>query len=364
MELLEDIRDRIRAIDRDIARLIGERVEAAAEAGRLKRSAGLPLRDYGAERLVVDHYRSTAAAHRVDPEFGERVARLLIEASLRAQEGDAPPSRGVLPATRGAACIAGGAGRMGRWFASFLAARGYAVVVSDPSGPVEGFAFEPELRRAADGAELVLVAVPPDRTCEVLESLHGARGLVVEIASIKDPLLGTLRALARTGRVASLHPLWGPETRVLSGKNVLVLDCGNAAAADEAAALFAGTAARVHRLPLEQHDLFMAYTLGLPHALNLLFGEALLGSGRSFQELRRLGGPTFLKQSAVAAEVAGENRELYRQIQALNPHTGRILEQLRAALDRFERRLGDRAGFAERMDEYDRYFAGFQEWWP
>lgn len=361
---LGHIRDRIRAIDRDIARLLGERIEAAAEAGRLKRAAGLPARDYGAERVVVDHYRAAAAAHRVDPELGERVARLLIEASLRAQESEGWTSRPVPPATRGGACIVGGAGRMGRWFASFLAARGYAVVVSDPSGPVDGFAFEPDLHRAADGAELVLVAVPPDRTREVLRSLDGTSGLVAEIASIKDPLLDTLSALARSGRAASLHPLWGPQTRVLSGKNVLVCDCGNAAAADEAAALFEGTAARVHRIPLEQHDLFMAYTLGLPHALNLLFGEVLVGFGRSFQELRRLGGPTFLKQSAVAAEVAGENRELYRQIQALNPNTPRVLDELRRALDGLERRLGDRASFAARMEEYDRYFAGFEEWWP
>ncbi len=360
---LENIRARIRAIDRDIARLIGERVEAAAEAGRLKRSAALPIRDYSAERLVVEHYRRAAIEGRGDPDVGERVARLLIEASLRAQESEGQAAGSVLPATGAAACIAGGAGRMGRWFASYLAERGYAVVVSDPSGPVEGFGFEPDLRRAADGAELVLVSVPPDRTCEVLRSLDGAPGLVVEIASIKGPLVGTLRTLARSGRVASLHPLWGPDTRVLSGKNVLVLDCGHAAAADEAAALFAGTAARVHRVPLEQHDLFVAYTLGLPHALNLLLGEVLLGSGHSFEELRRLGGPTFLKQSAVAAEVAGENRELYRQIQAL-PHTARVLEELRGALDRFERRLPDRAGFAARMEEYDRYFAKFEEWWP
>jgi chorismate mutase/prephenate dehydrogenase len=361
---LENVRGRIRAIDRELARLIGERVEAAAEAGRLKRRAGLPLRDYEAERVVVEHYRATVGRHHVDAELGERVARLLIEASLRVQENEAGPSASPHPATRDVACIVGGAGRMGRWFATYLAARGYRVVVNDPAGPVEGFEFEPDLERAAAAAALVLVSVPPDRTRAILEKLDGLPGLVAEIASIKAPFLETLRALAGRARVASLHPLWGPDARVLSGKNLLVLDCGNEEAAREAAALFSGTAARIHQLPIEQHDLLMAYTLGLPHALNLLFGEVLVSSGHPFQELRALGGPTFLKQSAVAAEVASENRELYRQIQALNPHTPAILGELRAALDRFEARLGEAAAFSGRMDAYDRYFARFREWWP
>ena len=165
-------------------------------------------------------------------------------------------------------------------------------------------------------------------------------------------------------RVASMHPLWGASTRVLSGKNCLVLDCGNDPAACAAEDLFAGTAARLQRLPLEEHDRAMAYTLGLPHALNLLFGDVLSASPYPFEALRTLGGPTFLKQSAVAAEVASENREMYRQIQHLNPHTAGVDAALRSAIDALAIRRADPAAFAQRMAQDDTYFARFREWWP
>ena len=58
MAALDDVRSRIRAIDDQIARLIGERVAAADEAGRVKREHHLPIRDYDTERLVVEFFRT------------------------------------------------------------------------------------------------------------------------------------------------------------------------------------------------------------------------------------------------------------------------------------------------------------------
>jgi chorismate mutase/prephenate dehydrogenase len=165
-----------------------------------------------------------------------------------------------------------------------------------------------------------------------------------------------LRRLAETQPVTSVHPLWGPGTRVLSDKNVLVCDCGHKQATEQAVELFERSAANVVRFPLERHDEAMALTLGLPHALNIAYDDVLATSAFDYDELAELGGPTFLKQSDVAAEVARENPQLYRQIQALNDESEAIYEDLETAIDRIDGDRRDPDAFDEAMTMYREFF--------
>lgn len=353
MAALDDVRERIREIDEGIVSLVAQRVEAAREAGAAKRSAHLPLRDYRTEREVVERLRKGFETQDLDPELGERVAQVLILEALRVQEAD-----GLVPAEgeRGGAVIVGGAGRMGRWFAHFMNALGYEITIADPAGKVDGFAHAEDAPRAARDAEVVVVATPPGVTAEVLRSLRGTDALVFDIASLKTPIVDTLVELAEDHRVTSVHPLWGPRTRVLSGKNLLVMHCGNAEAANEARKLFSLTAAHVQTLALDEHDPLMALTLGLPHLVNLAYAEVLSSSGHTFRELQAGGGPTFLKQTGVAAEVASEDPELYRQIQALNVAASETHDRLHQALDAVRTRVAQPDAFRAAMLAYRDYF--------
>ena len=103
--------------------------------------------------------------------------------------------------------------------------------------------------------------------------------------------------------------MWGPGADILAGRNLVICDVGHAKAARDAKALFAHTAANIVEMPLDQHDRFMGLVLGLPHAVNLIFGAALASQPLAFDEVRNLGGPTFQKQVAVRRGVAGENED-------------------------------------------------------
>jgi prephenate dehydrogenase len=100
----------------------------------------------------------------------------------------------------------------------------------------------------------------------------------------------------------------------------------------------------------------MASVLGLPHALNLVFGRAMERNGFPLSELGRLGGPTFQSQLAVAREVAGENKDLYFEIQRLNPYTRDVLQLLRRSLDEFEQAVAAREAFHAYMRDAERFF--------
>jgi len=356
---IDKLREEIRAIDRQLVELTARRLDLARRVGDIKREAHQPIRNYVVEAEAIALVRDAAARLRVDPDVAEELLKLEIRESLRVQEKDRA-GRVKADGHAGKALVVGGAGNMGRWFVEFLESMGHDVAVSDPRGAPPGRPRVEDVAAAAGSFDLILLATPPSATGDVLRSLHGkTRGLVVDIASLKSPHAAELRALAASGvRVASLHPMWGPSADLLAGRNLVVCDCGSAEAARAAKALFAHTAANVVEMPLEQHDVYMGLVLGLPHAVNLAFGHALASQPIPFSQVRSLGGPTFQKQVAVSREVAGENKDLYHEIQRLNPHTAEVLARLRRSLDELEAAVADRAAFRAYMARAQAFYEG------
>jgi chorismate mutase/prephenate dehydrogenase len=135
-------------------------------------------------------------------------------------------------------------------------------------------------------------------------------------------------------RVTSIHPMFGPDTELLSGRHVIFVDLGNAAALAEARALFASTMAEQVVMSLDDHDRLIAYVLGLSHALNIAFFTALAESGEAAPRLAKLSSTTFDSQLDVATRVAQESPDLYFEIQSLNDYGAESLEALAKAVER------------------------------
>ena len=195
---------------------------------------------------------------------------------------------------------------------------------------------------------------------EVLSELaeRRPRGVVVDIGSLKSPLRGGLERLVAAGcKVTSIHPMFGPDTRLLSGRHVVFCDVGVPEATRAARALFASTMAEQTEMSVDDHDRVMAYVLGLSHALNLAFFTALAASGELVPRLQRISSTTFDAQLRVATLVARDNPHLYYDIQTLNDFGAAALQSLRAATERIERLVqsGDEAGFVALMAAGRRY---------
>lgn len=351
-------REEIRAIDRAILDLIAQRNRLASDIGALKRERGLPIRNYAVEADVIELARDVARDLGLRAEVAEEMMHLVIRESLRVQEAErARTARREASGRR--ALVIGGRGAMGAWFAEFLDGKGFSVAVADVRGPLEGYAFVgADWPERLENFDLVCVAVPPSRVADVLARLAGRTGaLVFDIASLKSPFSKDLEGLAAQGMaVTSLHPMWGPRTDLLASKNLLVCDAGVPEANRAARALFADTAAHVVDLPIGAHDAHMAFTLGLPHALNLAFSRALAHSPFPLADLEGLGGPTFTKQVRVASEVASENKDLYFEIQRLNAHTPAVYAAMREAIDALERAVGSRDAFVTFMQACQDYY--------
>ena len=356
---LENLRDALSDVDRQIIDLIAERQRIVSEIGLSKLSEGTATRDFAREKVVIDRGRAQAEKIGVDPELAESILSELIRSSLASQERDRVVAEGQGNGRR--VLIIGGAGKMGGWFVDFFASQGFDTTVADASADDAPGVFRNWTDAGVD-YDVIVVATPLAVSGRILAQLAvlNPPGLVFDIGSLKTPLIDGLRELQQAGcKVTSLHPMFGPNTRLLSGRHLIVCDAGSAEATAEAKALFAATMVEQLDMGLEDHDRLIAYVLGLSHALNIAFFTALAESGEAAPRLARMSSTTFDSQLLVSGDVARDNPHLYFEIQHLNRFGLGPLDALVDAAGRIRQLVanGDEQGFVELMERGRDYLA-------
>jgi chorismate mutase / prephenate dehydrogenase len=360
---LDELRLQLDALDGELLGLVARRQQLSREVAAVKRATGYPTRDYLRERDVILRVRERAASLGLQGDIAEQIYRLLIRSSLTTQEQESVVARGVGSGRR--ALVIGGAGKMGRWFARFLASQGFSVQVADPMAALGGdFDSVPDWRALpALDQDFIVVATPMSTADAVLHELAARRpsGVVFDLGSLKSPVRGGLQALKAAGvKVTSLHPMFGPDTELLSSRHVVFVDLGVADALEAARSLFAPTMAEQVVMSLDDHDRLIAYVLGLSHALNIAFFTALAESGEAAPRLAQMSSTTFDSQLDVAGKVAEESPDLYFDIQALNDFGAESLDALASAVERVRSAVagGDRQAFAALMHQGLDYLQG------
>ncbi|MEE4185188.1 MAG: prephenate dehydrogenase/arogenate dehydrogenase family protein [Gammaproteobacteria bacterium] len=357
---LDQLRQRLNQIDREFLELMAERQSVVEQVSRLKLSSGQATRDYAREKQVLDQARADAQELGIAPDIAAEVMRLLIRTSLTRQENARVRAEGRGDGQR--ALVIGGSGKMGRWFAVFLDSQGYRVTIADPVAADGSFAHVTDWQAATGDFAVTVIAAPLTASADILRQMAatGHAGLIFDVGSLKTPLIEPLRALAAAGaQVTSVHPMFGPDTELLSDKHVIFLDAGCARANAAARELFASTMAQQSDMTLEDHDRLIAYVLGLSHAVNIVFFSVLANSGEAVPRLADISSTTFDAQLAVAVRVANENPELYFEIQSLNEFGLEPLEALSAAVEQITAtvRNHDAAAFVAMMQAGRRYLA-------
>jgi chorismate mutase/prephenate dehydrogenase len=356
---LDDLRQELSSIDRDLIELVAKRQSVVGDIGRSKQFSGRATRDYEREKDVLETARRQAESLGVDPKLAESLMTALIRSSLTHQEQNRVVAEGKGDGRR--ALVIGGAGKMGGWFVRFFLSQGFATVIADPGCADEEGNFT-DWRAAGVDYDVIVVAAPMEISGGILTELASRKpgGLIFDIGSLKTPLKSGLVALADAGcKVTSLHPMFGPDTELLSGRHLIFADAGCGAATREAKELFSSTMVDMLDMGLDEHDRLIAYVLGLSHALNIAFFTALADSGEAAPKLARLSSTTFDAQLLVSAAVAQDNPRMYFEIQHLNKFGLDPLDALcnSASHIRAVVAAGDEAGFVDLMRKGREYLA-------
>jgi chorismate mutase/prephenate dehydrogenase len=324
--------------------------------GHHKVDANKSIRNLKVEDQVLARYASRAKEAGISEEISKQIAMLLIRESVEAQ---LRIPQVVEPKK---ITIVGGSGKMGAWFSRFFAQRGHEILVNDIISSTV-FPFENNLRRAIKHSDIVVVAAPISDSPAILKSVLDLKpkGLVFDLSSIKEPVIKLLRNAVEKGeRVCSVHPMFGPEAVSMLERNLLLCDCGSPEAIKETKELFTSAGANISVIPIETHDELIAYVLGMSHALNIAFFDALGKSGHSFEELKIAASTTFNDQVVNSRRVAKEDPEMYYEIQHLNPHNVVALDKLLKAMEevRSAAKEKDSDEFNHIMKKGKEYFGG------
>jgi len=226
--------------------------------------------------------------------------------------------------------IIGGTGKMGQWFAKFFLKKGFKVVISGrtPEKTAKiagslGVEAAHSNKEAVKNANLVVVSTPIQTTPKIITEVahHMLKGSTLfDIASVKRGVIKPLKEAQKQGiRTVSVHPLFGPGAKNINNRNIILIPVSDdVKALKEISTLFTEDGASIIIVKdAEIHDRVTAYSLALPHFINILFGCLVSGSNL---ELSRYGGTTLALQLMLTHSVFSEDPILYSAIQMENTH--------------------------------------------
>ena len=357
---LKTIRKQLTEVDMKIIDLIHQRQSLSKKIGSIKRKEGKPTRDFLREKQVLELATSHAEKLNMEPGVIVDVMQLLIKSSLKTQEKARVKAEGQGGGQT--ALVIGGAGRMGNWFVEFMKSQGFDVHVADPNANSETENTFSNWQETNDNYDITVVAAPLRESAAILSQMLAITrtGLIFDIGSLKAPFKETLKQMAEKGmQVASIHPMFGPNTDLLSGKHIIFMDVGSDQSLEKVQKLFESTTAQQIKMSLDNHDFVISYVLGLSHALNIAFSKVLSASGEKKDLLSQLSSTTFKDQLGVAKRVTDDNPHLYYEIQHLNKYSLKTIAELGQAVQEIFDCVnkGNEGDFVEMMKQGKSYFS-------
>ena len=223
-----------------------------------------------------------------------------------------------------------GAGPMGLWLSKYLKTRGYSVSVYDrdrlrarAAANASKTAMAKTLDEAVGEAELTVLAVGAENAGPILSSLlkRYSGKVYVDISSVKTPVLKFLPRRAPSSQVVLTHPLFGPGTKTLKDKTVVVTPVYRRQAEVSIAKKLFNPCKIVSMNPRE-HDVLMAFAMAAPRVA--VFSVLELWRGHRIK-------PLTTSQKALlaaASTMLADSWKITGQIVGQNPYTKKALDEL------------------------------------
>ena len=213
--------------------------------------------------------------------------------------------------------IIGVNGKMGKWFASYFHKMGFEVVGFDTQNEIkEKYIIQgSSLVGAILKTDYVLLATPTKNTPEIIRLIakEMKRGsYLIEISSHKSKTAQTLLKMPDKVQPVCIHPMFGPGTKKLDGKNIVIIPIKDAKKELEITKLLFPSANFV-TIDAAEHDKKIAVILGLTHLINIVFAN-ILAKDDKISLTKKMSGTTFKAQKIITESILTESPELIETI--------------------------------------------------
>lgn len=352
-EELNALRDKIDAVDKQLIDLLAARLALVGEVGEVKSRHGLPIYAPDREASMLARRRAEAELLGVPGDLIEDVLRRVMrESYILESASDKEHHFKCMKPELGKVVIIGGQGQLGRLFGNLFSLSGYRVETL-------GQADWPRADEILHGAGLVMVAVPIDVTCHVIDRLGNlpADCLLVDVTSVKAAPLEHMLAVHQ-GPVLGLHPMFGPDVASLA-KQVIVCCQGREPAASQwLLDQMTIWGARLQQVEAKAHDEAMTFIQALRHFATFAYGWHLSREQANIDRLLALSSPIYRLELAMVGRLFAQDPHLYADIILSSPQNlamiRRYYQNFGEALGLLER--GDRAGFIDAFSQVSGFF--------
>ena len=213
--------------------------------------------------------------------------------------------------------IIGVNGKMGKWFASYFHKMGFEVVGFDTQNEIkEKYIIQgSSLVGAILKTDYVLLATPTKNTPEIIRLIakEMKRGsYLIEISSHKSKTAQTLLKMPDKVQPVCIHPMFGPGTKKLDGKNIVIVPIKDAKKELEITKMLFPSANFV-TIDAAEHDKKIAVILGLTHLINIVFAN-ILAKDDKISLTKKMSGTTFKAQKIITESILTESPELIETI--------------------------------------------------
>jgi len=225
--------------------------------------------------------------------------------------------------------IIGVNGKMGKWFANYFHKMGFKVKGFDTNNEIKEKFIEKanSLVSAILQIDYVLLCKPTNNTPEIIRLISKEMkrdSYLIEISSQKSKTAQTLLKTPSKINPICIHPMFGPGTKNIAGKNIIIVPIKDAQKELTATKLlFPG--ANFVTIDAVEHDKKIAVILGLTHLINIAFAN-ILAKDEKISLTEKMAGTTFKAQRIIAESILTESAELIETIVS-NPEVRRSGEE-------------------------------------
>jgi len=194
-------------------------------------------------------------------------------------------------------------------------------------------------------ADLVLIAVPINRTMEIIKKLNQLpkNCILADVTSIKKAPVAAMMDI-HSGPVLGLHPMFGPD--VSSFENQTIAVCHGRQQHDYQ--WFLGClkqlGAELCEITAAEHDQSMTLIQALRHFSTFAYGVHLEQEQADLPTLIKLSSPIYRLELAMVGRLFAQQPELYADIIFSSDENTRMIKD-------YHQRLGDLIGLLEKKDK-------------
>lgn len=346
---LNELRDQIDAVDKQIVELLAQRLSLVEKVGEVKSKHGLPIYAPDREAAMLASRCEEAEKRGVPPQLIEDILRRTMRESYASEKDSGfkclnPELRSIV--------IVGGNGQLGGLFKRMFELSGYQVKIlgSQDWGNAEEIVKD---------AGMVVVSVPIHLTDSVIKKLPALPSdcILCDLTSIKaEPLAAMLEAHA--GPVVGLHPMFGPDIPSMAKQVIICSDGRQPEAYQWLLKQFEIWGASICAIDAEEHDDGMTLIQALRHFTSFAYGSHLSKENPNLDTLVQLSSPIYRLELAMVGRLFAQDPDLY----------GDIIMSSQRNIDmikRFHQRFGEAIEILEHRNkaEFVKQFNSVSEWY-